>query len=81
MRYLADCYRALGFSPEDADHRAKLAYMIYVGFIHLNREARDSSPIKADYVRHILETLVPGLSDHERVRDSVSGVLARMAVR
>ena len=81
MSYLADCYRALGFSSEDADHRAKLAYMIYVGFIHLNREARDGRPIQADYVRHILETLVPGLSDHEQVRDSVSDAIARIAVR
>ncbi len=81
MSYLADCYRALGFSPKDADYRARLTYTIYVGFIHLNREASDSSPIQADYVRHILEVLIPGLRDNEQMKDFVSDAAARVTVR
>lgn len=59
IRYLADCYQALGFPEEKALHRAQLGYTIYVGFIHLGREAADRAPIDPKYVEHIMETLVP----------------------
>ncbi len=57
--YLADCYRALGFSEEAARHRARLGYMIYVGFMHLSREDASGAPIERDYIEHIAETLIP----------------------
>ncbi len=57
--YLSDCYRALGFSEEAARHRARLGYMIYVGFIHLSREDASRAPIERDYIEHIAETLIP----------------------
>ena len=81
MGYLADCYRALGFSREDSEQRAKLAYTTYVGFIHLNREAREAEPVQPEYVKHVLEALVPGLSDHPGGRETVSRVAARVAAR
>ena len=61
--YLAECYRALGFSEEAARHRARLGYMIYVGFIHLSREAANRAPIEPDYVEHIVDTMVPLASE------------------
>lgn len=63
IRYLADCYRALGFTDEKARRRAQLGYTIYVGFIHLGREAAGGAPIEPEYVEHIVETLVPAAGE------------------
>jgi AcrR family transcriptional regulator len=64
IEYLASCYRALGFPDKLAGHRAKLGYTIYVGFIHLNREAPENTgPLQAADVRHIIDTLVPPMHD------------------
>ncbi len=57
--YLAECYRALGFSDEAARHRARLGYTIYVGFIHLNRESSGGASLAPGYIEHIVETLIP----------------------
>ncbi len=59
IRYLAGCYQALGFGAEKARRRAQLGYTIYVGFIHLGREAAGEAAIEPGYVEHIIETLVP----------------------
>ena len=65
--YLASCYRELGFSEEDARYRARLGYTLYVGFIHLDREAADDEvPVNAEYVRHIVATLIPGSREADR---------------
>jgi AcrR family transcriptional regulator len=62
--YLAECYGSLGFSDEDAHHRALVCYTIYVGFIHLSRESQQAQPIQERYIRHIIETLLPGPIAH-----------------
>lgn len=60
--YLEECYRALGFSDEEARHRALLAYSAYVGTLRLVREAPGRTPEGEDYQayrRHMISTLVP----------------------
>ncbi len=57
--YLADCYRALGFPEDRARLRARLCYTIYVGFMHLGREAAAPAPIEPEYVEHIIDTMIP----------------------
>lgn len=60
--YLEECYRALGFSPEEARHRALLVYAAYVGTLRLVREAPSRTPRGEDYLayrRHLISTLVP----------------------
>ncbi len=59
---VARCYRQLGFSGQDARHRARLAYAAYLGFLHLSREAPKVVSNRADfaaYVEHVIATLVP----------------------
>jgi AcrR family transcriptional regulator len=60
--FVARCYRQLGFSGQDARHRARLAYAAYLGFLHLSREAPKVVSNRADfaaYVEHVIGTLVP----------------------
>jgi len=60
--YLEECYRALGFSTEDAHHRGLLAYAAYVGTMRLAREVPGRVPRADDfgaYRRHLISTLVP----------------------
>ena len=60
--YLEECYRALGFSTEEAHHRALLAYAAYVGTMRLAREVPGHVPRADDfgaYRRHLIATLVP----------------------
>lgn len=63
INYLEDCYRALGFSPDEACHRALLAYAAYVGTMRLAREAPEHVPRGKGYLayrRHLVSTLIPG---------------------
>ena len=60
--YLEECYGALGFSPEEARHRALLAYTAYVGMLRLVREAPGRLPRGEDYRayrRYLISALVP----------------------
>ena len=60
--YLEECYRALGFPPEEACHRALLVYAAYVGTLRLAREAPGRVPQGDDYrayQRHFIAALVP----------------------
>lgn len=41
LRLLADSYRQLGYSPQRAQHRARLAYAAYRGLLQMAREAPD----------------------------------------
>lgn len=62
LAFLESCYRALGFSPADARHRALLTYSAYVGTLRLAREAPNRMPQGADYVAyrsHQIATLIP----------------------
>jgi AcrR family transcriptional regulator len=60
--YLIACFRALGLAPEEARHRALLAYAAYVGTLRLAREAPNRLPdgeAGAAYRRHLVATLMP----------------------
>jgi len=60
--YLEECYRALGYSTEEAHHRGLLAYAAYVGTMRLTREVPGRVPRSEGYRayrRHLISTLVP----------------------
>jgi AcrR family transcriptional regulator len=60
--YLEECYRELGFSPEEARHRALLVYAAHAGTLRLFRDAPDLVQRGEGYVsyrQHLLSTLVP----------------------
>ncbi len=60
--YLEECYRSLGFSPEEASHRALLVYAAYAGTMRLVRDAPGRLPTGEgyrSYKRHLAATLVP----------------------
>lgn len=62
IAYLEESFWALGLPPEEARHRALLAYSAYVGTLRLAREAPDRVPRGDDlraYHRHLVETLMP----------------------
>ncbi len=61
--YLEECYRELGFSLEEARHRALLVYAAHAGTLRLFRDAPHLVPRGEGYTyyrRHLLSTLVPG---------------------
>ncbi len=69
--YLRDCYRTLGFSPDEASHRALLVYAAYVGTVRLVRETPNRMPGGEDYGayrRHLVSTLVPDGENEEVAR-------------
>ncbi len=60
--YLEECYRALGYSTEEAHHRGLLAYAAYVGTMRLAREVPGRVPRGEGYRayrQHLISTLVP----------------------
>jgi AcrR family transcriptional regulator len=63
--YLTAAFRHAGLSKTDAQHRARLAYAAYVGFLQLSlqltqpRLAHDEFEA---YVEHVMATLIPGVS-------------------
>jgi AcrR family transcriptional regulator len=61
--YLEECYRDLGFPPEEVRHRAFLVYAAHAGTVRLFRDLPDRIPRGEDYLayrRHLVDTLVPG---------------------
>jgi AcrR family transcriptional regulator len=62
IAYLNECYRAIGFSPEEAHHRAILVYVAHAGTLRLSRDAPNLVPRGegyAAYRRHLLSTFMP----------------------
>lgn len=62
MSYLARVFEQAGMQLEPAQHRARLAYSTYVGFLQLTlqfRSSRLSSDVFDAYVGHVIDTLVP----------------------
>lgn len=60
--YLEECFRALGFSPEKARHRALLVYAAHAGTLRLFRDAPNLAPRGEDYAayrRHLLSAFMP----------------------
>ena len=70
--YVEECYRALGLPPEEAGHRALMAYAAYVGTVRLFRDVPDRVPRGEEYRvyrRRFIEALVAGYdADGARAR-------------
>ena len=65
LDYLTGAFRAAGLDATDAQHRARLAYAAYVGFLQLNLQLgqRDMQREEfEDYVDHMMATLIPNQS-------------------
>lgn len=65
MNQIARAFEEIGFEPEAAQHRARLSYSAYLGFLQLRRQhqaPRLSSQDFEAYVEHVIETLIP---DHQ----------------
>lgn len=62
LEYLTASFRQTGLNRTDAQHRARLTYAAYVGFLQLNlqlHQARMPQQEFEDYVAHLTRTLVP----------------------
>jgi len=62
LDYLTASFRQTGLGREDAQHRARLTYAAYVGFLQLNlqlHQARMPQEEFEAYVEHLSKTLVP----------------------
>jgi AcrR family transcriptional regulator len=60
--WLAASFRQAGLSRAEAQHRARLAYAAYVGFLQLNlqlHQARLPHEEFDEYVEHVMATLIP----------------------
>ena len=62
LALLTAAYAEAGFEPRAAQHRARLAYTAYSGFLQLNQRhgmpRMDQEEYQA-YIDHVIETLVP----------------------
>lgn len=62
MEYLAASFRQAGLARVDAQHRARLAYAAYVGFLQLSLQLhhpRLAHDEYESYVEHVMDTLIP----------------------
>ena len=62
LEYLTASFRQVGLTRTDAQHRARLTYAAYVGFLQLNlqlHQARMPQEEFESYVEHLTATLVP----------------------
>ena len=62
LDYLTDSFRQAGMARADAQHRARLAYAAYVGFLQLNLQLQQSKLPHDEfeaYVEHVMSTLIP----------------------
>ncbi|HET6632976.1 MAG TPA: helix-turn-helix domain-containing protein [Rhodanobacteraceae bacterium] len=62
MQFLAAAYREAGLEGEVAEHRARLTYAAYVGFLQINMTLglpRLSHDAFDAYVAHLADTLIP----------------------
>lgn len=62
VRFMEDCYLAMGLEPGEARQRALLAYSVYLGFMQLKRDTPDlmpRGPEFQDYLAYINQVLVP----------------------
>ncbi|MFC4727697.1 TetR/AcrR family transcriptional regulator [Coralloluteibacterium thermophilus] len=61
--YLTEAFRQVGMAPVEAQHRARLTYAAYVGFLQLNRQLHQPKLHHDEfeaYVSHMMATLIPG---------------------
>ncbi|KLI98874.1 TetR/AcrR family transcriptional regulator [Luteimonas sp. FCS-9] len=62
LDYLTASFRQAGLGREDAQHRARLTYAAYVGFLQLNLQLHQTRMQQEEfdaYVEHLAQTLVP----------------------
>ena len=62
LDYLTASFRQAGLPRGDAQHRARLAYAAYVGFLQLSLQLQQSRPPREEfeaYVEHMMSTLIP----------------------
>lgn len=62
LDYLTASFRQAGLSRTAAQHRARLAYAAYVGFLQLSlqlRQPRLQHEEFEEYVEHVMQTLIP----------------------
>ena len=62
LDYLTASFRQAGLGRTDAQHRARLAYAAYVGFLQLSLQLQQPR-LQHDefeaYVEHVMDTLIP----------------------
>ena len=62
LEYLAASFRQSGLVRTDAQHRARLAYAAYVGFLQLRLQLHNPRLAQDEfeaYVEHVMDTLIP----------------------
>lgn len=62
MKHIAHAFEELGFEAERANHRARLTYSVYLGFLQLQRQQQTPSLSSHEfeaYIEHVIATLVP----------------------
>lgn len=62
MAQIARAFSELGFEPSIAEHRARLTYSVYLGFLQLQRQRQAPNLSSEDfdaYVEHVIDTLIP----------------------
>lgn len=62
LEYLAASFRQTGLMRTDAQHRARLAYAAYVGFLQLRLQLHNPRLAHDEfeaYVEHVMDTLIP----------------------
>jgi len=63
MRHIAEAFSELGLGRTEADHRARMTYSVYLGFLQLQRYRQAPSLSSGEfesYVEHVIATLIPG---------------------
>lgn len=64
MRFLVECYQALGLSTHDARLWARMTYSVYLGTLQIRHDLPEEwpsadAPDFADYVEFLMQKLVP----------------------
>ncbi|MCY7313631.1 MAG: TetR/AcrR family transcriptional regulator, partial [Pseudoxanthomonas sp.] len=63
LDYLVASFRQAGLGRTEAQHRARLAYSAYLGFLQLTLQLQHQPRLQHDefgaYVEHVISTLIP----------------------
>ena len=62
MKHIARAFEELGLPSVEAEHRARLTYSVYLGFLQLQRQHQTpslSSQAFEAYIEHVISTLIP----------------------
>ena len=62
MKHVANAFEELGFEAQEARHRARLVYSVYLGFVQLQRQQQTPSLSSHEfeaYIEHVIKTLIP----------------------